>query len=490
MQNSYGECEEDEFMVGPLDVTANQDVVQDDPSQVIKTHLPNLPSDLALNQYKFPTYAKLEDVLGPGAAAVPNPYCHHNRHDSHHPSNPDNRQPDHTVGVLQVVQASGDGNGDDDDSDFEMPFKRVGLDHGNPVKECGSLHDEEDHDASMLHRSSPQTTDVPSYPTSIITPKIKHVLDNFSARLSDGEGSDADGENEYAEQSNKPHQVHEVQQTEPFPQLQPQQSPPPPRPHEEPIPQTALDHNIRRHARARTYPLRLHAFPTHNKNPPQDQSAGLLQPAPPRSDTSMQNAHISPHHLAPRFTGFAHLPPQTSEPLDRRPLIPLHLQPHPGHPRPLPPSYPQPHPHFVPNPAPLPLPLPRRPSNPPPTIDPTQDKFYHELKSKLWKLAQELENLQPGRVERSTSPPTPDFDEVNEEAIEPEGSDDDELYDNYDDEGGANSLHGSDVEDIVDWVKRKEVLEGLQRWRSEGKGRKAARERAERVHASWLKQPD
>lgn len=52
------------------------------------------------------------------------------------------------------------------------------------------------------------------------------------------------------------------------------------------------------------------------------------------------------------------------------------------------------------------------------------------------------------------------------------------------------SLCGSDVDDLVNWVRAKPVLEKMQRRRSEGKGRLRAKERAEDARMRWTKGAD
>jgi len=113
-------------------------------------------------------------------------------------------------------------------------------------------------------------------------------------------------------------------------------------------------------------------------------------------------------------------------------------------------------------------------------VDPAQDAFYHELKSKLWKLAQELELRQPQRViipegvERpSPEIPTPenDYDDYYE-------YDDDSEDDEEDIEVFENGMPGSRLQ--FSCVRRP----------SEGRGRTAARNRAEKARLKWLRGPD
>jgi hypothetical protein len=63
-----------------------------------------------------------------------------------------------------------------------------------------------------------------------------------------------------------------------------------------------------------------------------------------------------------------------------------------------------------------------------------------------------------------------------------------EEHENSD--GSDDSLCGSDVDELVDWVRAKPAMVRLTRRRSEGRGRQRARERAERARERWLKGPD
>jgi len=170
-------------------------------------------------------------------------------------------------------------------------------------------------------------------------------------------------------------------------------------------------------------------------------------------------------------------------------------------------------------------------------VDPAQDAFYQALKGRLWKLAQELEARGSGRVVRgaegegeageneagtgveggaASSPPSPDARVVEEEEREEEEFVDseaelaeffagDEIFapvsaiaagagrrDGEEVRDGAES--GVDSEEALEVEERraKEAsVEALgQRRASEGRGRKWARERAQRGYKNWLKVPD
>lgn len=170
-------------------------------------------------------------------------------------------------------------------------------------------------------------------------------------------------------------------------------------------------------------------------------------------------------------------------------------------------------------------------------MDPAQDAFYQALKSRLWKLAQELEARGSGRVVRGvegegergekemgagveggaeSSLPSPGTRVVGEEERE-EGEFVDsetelaELFagddmfapvsatvagvgegDGEEAEDGAES--GVDSEGVLEaeeWRAKEARLEALgQRRASEGRGRRWARERAQRGYKNWLKVPD
>jgi hypothetical protein len=182
----------------------------------------------------------------------------------------------------------------------------------------------------------------------------------------------------------------------------------------------------------------------------------------------------------------------------------------------------------------LPLPLPRRQSEV--VVDPAQDAFYQALKGRLWKLAQELEARGSGRVVRgakedgeggekeadmgveggaASSPPSPDARVVEEEREEGEFVDSDaELAEFFarDEMFGpvsaiATGVGGRCGEEAVDGAEsemdseealemeerraKEASVEALgQRRVSEGRGRKWARERAQRGYKNWLKVPD
>ena len=167
-------------------------------------------------------------------------------------------------------------------------------------------------------------------------------------------------------------------------------------------------------------------------------------------------------------------------------------------------------------------------------MDPAQDAFYQALKSRLWKLAQELEARGSGRVVRgaeegdekeadtgvedgaASSPPSPDARVVEEEERE-EGEfvdSDAELAEFFardemfapisaiatgvggrcGEEAGDGAESEMDSEEALEMEERraKEAsVEALgQRRVSEGRGRKWARERAQRGYKNWLKVPD
>jgi len=57
-------------------------------------------------------------------------------------------------------------------------------------------------------------------------------------------------------------------------------------------------------------------------------------------------------------------------------------------------------------------------------------------------------------------------------------------------DGSDDSLCGSDVDEIVNWVRAKPVLANLQLRRSEGRGRLRAKERAQRARQRWMRGGD
>lgn len=485
-------------------------IPNEEPPRTMQGHFSDLPSDLALNQYSFTTYARLEDVVGgSGGGSMPTKPLNHNRYDSHHPSTDDDyhrTHPDTSFDVLPVVHTSSDGH-EDDDSGFEIRFKKLGLSHPSGLHESIENNNRagQDTQTSQARTSSPQYGAKPP----LITSRIERVLEDFSeSDFSEDCGfyaDDEDDEHQPFPTTTTTHQSTAPQQ--PTTSI-PQQAPPEPALQPLDAPDTAP---LKRHTRARTFPLRLH-HAHHAHPPPNPAAAPSLSRAP----------------LAPRFTGFANLP-STLPPVHP---LPLHLQPHPGHPRPLPPALAHPHPHFAPNPAPLPLPLPRRQSEV--VVDPAQDAFYQALKGRLWKLAQELEARGSGRVVRgaegegdekeadtgveggaASSPPSPDARVVEEEREEGEFVDSeaelaeffagDEMFapvsaiatgvgGRCGEEAGDGAESGVDSEEVLEMEERraKEAsVEALgQRRASEGRGRKWARERAQRGYKNWLKVPD
>jgi hypothetical protein len=108
-------------------------------------------------------------------------------------------------------------------------------------------------------------------------------------------------------------------------------------------------------------------------------------------------------------------------------------------------------------------------------VDPVKDAFYHELKSKLWKLAQELELRQPQRV---TIPEDADLPSPDPEYEDDFYEDDFDECDDEDDEC-CPAEHSENILKIA--VRRRS---------SEGRGRKAARERAENARMKWFGGPD
>ena len=166
-------------------------------------------------------------------------------------------------------------------------------------------------------------------------------------------------------------------------------------------------------------------------------------------------------------------------------------------------------------------------------MDPAQDAFYQELKGRLWKLAQELEARGSGRVVRgaegeggekeagtgveggaASSPPSPDAGVVEEEREEEFVDSEAELAEFFaGDEmfapvsaitAGAGGRDGEKVRDgaesgmdseealeVEEWRAKEASVEALgQRRASEGRGRKWARERAQRGYKNWLRVPD
>ncbi|KAF2477339.1 uncharacterized protein BDR25DRAFT_309595 [Lindgomyces ingoldianus] len=447
-----------------LRATGQNTLASADPEQLLKTHLPHVPSDLLLNQCKFQTYAKLEDVLEARDANR----SEVTRHDSHH--FPDRQAT--SVEVLQVETPSTSDEEDESDA-FEMKFKRLGLRH------FSASEDPSDSGQRHCNRSSnpppssyPQHYDISYRPTSLITPAIAHAIGDLSAsESSDMDLSDADDERS-AERGIKLHR-HHPQKEEPYPQI-------PPEPSLQPVqrdgafpddPSTlhldsaTADLPLKHHTRARTYPLRIRPVSTH-----------IIDATTHLQSQSQEQANIiTPpcNSIQPRGSTL-----QVDQPR------PLHLQPHPGRARPLPPT--RPRPHFAPNPAPIAVPLPRRSSNPRPPVSAETDAFYKSLKSKLWKLAQELEARgDASRVSiKNDEIPSPDSD--IEDMWDQEDDDvpwDDEAVD-------EQSLHGSDIDAVLDSLKRRSSSMGIVRRLSEGRGRRAARERAERARCNWQRGPD
>lgn len=156
-------------------------IPNEEPPQTMQSHFPDLPSDLALNQYSFTTYARLEDVVGgSGGGSVPTKPLNRNRYDSHHPSTDDDyhrTHPDTSFDVLPVVHTSSDGH-EDDDSGFEIRFKELGLSHPSGLHESteGNNRAGQDTQTSQARTSTPQCCAKPP----LLTSRIERVLEDFS----------------------------------------------------------------------------------------------------------------------------------------------------------------------------------------------------------------------------------------------------------------------------------------------------------------------
>ncbi|ORY05287.1 hypothetical protein BCR34DRAFT_48060 [Clohesyomyces aquaticus] len=430
-------------------------------------HLPDAPSDIALNYYKYQTYAKLEDVLGarnPDEAGVA-------RHDSHH--FPEREA--YSIEVLQVETPSSSNEEDENDA-FEMKFRRSGLGRQLDASENGSETGGEHPDSPELAPNDRlRSHGISGRPASLVTAAVAKAIDDMSAsESSDVDLSDINDQRRTRTMFRRKESYPEIP---PEPYLQPVQRnenfPEDPSTLHLDNPNTELP--FKHHMRARTFPLRMRPIPSHGSDAhPQSHSqeqSKVLIPPPDTLRSGAPTLQVPQQHLA----------------------RPLHMQPHPGRARPLPPTHPRP--HFAPNPAPIAVPLPRRPSNPPPPVSPATDTFYRELKSKLWKLAQELEargdaNRVSFKEDEIPSPDTPIDDVWDKDDDVPW---DDEVVVNEEEHENAideESFHGIGVESLVDALKRRGSGIGIGRRMSEGRGRRAARERAERARAAWLRGPD
>ncbi|KAF2501858.1 hypothetical protein BU16DRAFT_534486 [Lophium mytilinum] len=555
------------------------DGLYSDPSQIIKASLPDVPSDLALSRYNIPTtYTTLHDVLA-STRAEHSQTPRSIRHDSHQPLSDADKLDDYEQLSEAVVQKGQNrsASNDEDDSYLEINLNGLSTDStdasttseyvrrgrskqrtpksGESAQVDGACHsgnimtnrvqnvldnltptgcsgsEPSDSESSPCghKRKKPrpsrkhQQPDHPCHPAKVITTGVQDVLDNLT---SEGcSGSDYwESEDEDYHLVRKPHrdshEIYALRNTEESPQSYPSI---PPEPSLKPllfdqstIPSYPLDGNIKRHVRARTYPLRTH--PEHQLT----------------ASDHENHQTTTTRRTARRFTSFNNLPAPKFPPNPPKPTTRIEVHPH---------AHPQGHLSAL-----LPLPH-RRPSNPPPPLNPAQDAFYHALKSKLWDLARELETLQPGEQAANEAPeaPSPDLDDdevsvvfkldLDDEDAERDAGDGDvdtntsnsgsdsgeEEEEDTDSENtirrqplpraerrkggtlrrisrpradghessdagtGSESLCGSDVEELVDWVRAKPALECLQRRRSEGRGRQRARERAASLRERLLR---
>lgn len=416
--------------------------------QHLQMYLNNVPADISSQYYKYqPTYASLQDVIESRRQSQVGPLPPEFSEDSDRMSSASSVAPDQPTSVFKGT-VQGEQATDADGNDVSTVYP----------------------DPSRLQRHSASAD------------CLEQVVPSSSAQSREDALRDVDdlSEDEYHAPTPAIGYVNGVDEQLP---------PIPPEPVLLPTPHAEVPANeppklvldgphlpMKHHVRARTFPLRTRPMATqiaeavahghvhvHHKH-----VRGL-----PHSHIhvhSMQEPDLEPRtkHTAPRFKGFGSLPPPNPS------ARPLHLQPHPGRVRPLPPA--DPRSHFAPNPGPLALPLPRRTSSPPAPVDPVKDAFYHELKSKLWKLAQELELRQPQRVTipEDAELPSPD----------PEYDDDFDYADGFDecDEADDECYPGEQCESIIRMSVRRRS--------SEGKGRKAARERAENARMKWFGGPD
>ncbi|KAF2815232.1 uncharacterized protein BDZ99DRAFT_192695 [Mytilinidion resinicola] len=552
-----------------------------DPSEIIKTSLPDVPSDLALNRYNIPTtYTTLQDVLDNARASEHSQTPRSTRHDSHQPLFNTDELDDFEQSSEAIVQngESTSTSYEDDGSHLEINFKGLStdstdssippdtprrgrtrqhtpnsgefiqvdgsclsrnvmtngiqnvLDNLTPTGCSGSESSDSENSPCGHKRKKlrPSRKHLQSDSTKVITPAVQDVLDNLTT---DGcSGSDYwESEDEDFHLVRKPlrdtNQTHTLQNTEAsqsYPSMPPEPELKPLAFDHSSIPSYPLDGTVKRHVRARTYPLRIH--PDHQ-----------LTAADHENQNQNQSQKTTTQHTARRFTSFDNLPAPKIPPHPPKPTARIQLHRHPSS---------QVHPAL--------LPLPHRPSNPPPLLNPQQDAFYHALKSKLWALARELETLAPDDERKSEVPeaPSPDLDddEVSvvfkldreEEEAEREAASDGDVDTNtsnsgsgsdeegYEDEDtnsentirhptlsatgkhktgtrrrisrpradvhepsdagtASDSLCGSDVDELVNWVRAKPALECLQRRRSEGRGRQRARERAASLRERWLR---